>query len=733
MKALLKSKSTMIYTPFLYLCGCFLFWEWLYPLHDMTDTESIRVFIFYAYFCFLITFLQIKWWLSFPVKGIVLLFLIHWLYFDQSSLFSLTWIAQLIQEFSFNVDALISQNYDTLTSTFRSFLFFILIALMSYLLHYWFVQTKRIFLFVLLTFIYITVLDTFTMYDATTSIVRAFIISLIALAICNLLKEFAHVSIGFEWMKKVKSWLLPLLAIIGFATLIGFVAPKIDPQWPDPVPFISSAAEEAGESFGNTVKKVGYGEDDSRLGGSFVPDKSPVFTAYVDDQHYWRIETKDLYTGKGWELSENPTFVEQVNGQIDLETFTDQVQTEKLTGTVEIHNQSIEKLMYPYGIEQVKDVKDAQTVFSLEANSGAVQTTNDTNSGLIYQIQYDKPAFAMNQLKSSSEEDPIDILDKYTQLPSTLPNRVVDLAEEITANEANRYDKARAIEQYFNQNGYEYKTEDIPVPQRNEDYVDQFLFDSKIGYCDNFSTSMVVMLRTLDIPARWVKGFTSDDLVESNSGNDPDKYQITNANAHSWVEVYFPEYGWVPFEPTQGFSNSADFYLGESQVDTEADEEALDASADSVEEEEQVTEEQEEEEAETALNLLPESHDTNGLGNWGWLILIIVVIAVVFLYLFRNQLRTKRVTYKMDKTPDLETFQEAYHHVMKLLQRKGHIKAPDQTLREFARMVDDHYGTSEMGKLTNYYEQLLYRNEFPEKHSVELTKLWKDLINHIMG
>ncbi|NUJ33061.1 peptidase, partial [Pseudoalteromonas sp. 2103] len=140
--------------------------------------------------------------------------------------------------------------------------------------------------------------------------------------------------------------------------------------------------------------------------------------------------------------------------------------------------------------------------------------------------------------------------------------------------------------------------------------------------------------------------------------------------------------------PTQGFSNSADFYLGESQVDTEADEEALDASADSVEEEEQVTEEQEEEEAETALNLLPESHDTNGLGNWGWLILIIVVIAVVFLYLFRNQLRTKRVTYKMDKTPDLETFQEAYHHVMKLLQRKGHIKAPDQTLREFARMVD---------------------------------------------
>lgn len=730
MKALLTSKSTVIYTSLLYICGCFLFMEWLYPLKDITDTKSINVFIFYAFFCFLINYLQMKWWLSFFLKGVVLFILIHWLYFDQS-LFSIAWFAQLVKDFSFNIDALISQDYYVLTPIFRSFLFFILIALMSYLLHYWFFQMKRVFLFILLTFIYITVLDTFTMYDAALSIVRAFIISLIALAISNMLKEFDHGAIGFGWMKKIKSWLFPLLAIIAFSTLIGFGVPKMEPQWPDPVPYIYSAAEGAG-GFGNTVQKVGYGEDDSRLGGSFVQDKTPVFTAYVHDQHYWRIETRDIYTGKGWELSGELEFKEQVNGQIDLETFTDDVQTEKLTGVMEVHNKSIGKLMYPYGLDQVEQ-SGTQTVFSLDSNSGAIQTTNDTDSDVVYQIQYDKPSFAIYQLKYSSEEDPKDILEKYTQLPSSLPNRVAGLAEEITTNETNRYDKAKAIEQYFNQNGYEYKTENIPVPQGNEDYVDQFLFDSKIGYCDNFSTSMVVMLRTLDIPARWVKGFTSGDLVESNLGNEPDKYQITNANAHSWVEVYFPGSGWVPFEPTQGFSNLSDFYFGESQEANEVDEESIDTSTESIEEEKPVTEGQEEEETE-AFNFLPENRNTNQFGNWSWLVVMILVFVVIgFLYIYRNHWRTKLVSYKMDKTTDVKTFQEAYHHAMKLLQRKGHVKAPDQTLREFAKMVDNHYGTNDMSRLTSYYEQILYNNEYPKNHSVELTKLWKDLINRIMG
>ena len=92
----------------------------------------------------------------------------------------------------------------------------------------------------------------------------------------------------------------------------------------------------------------------------------------------------------------------------------------------------------------------------------------------------------------------------------------------------------------------------LPSRMLVEDYVDQFLFDTKRGYCDNFSTSMVVMLRSIDIPARWVKGFAPGEYQLDDEGERV--YQITNNEAHSWVEAYMPGIGWMPFEPTIGFS-----------------------------------------------------------------------------------------------------------------------------------------------------------------------------------
>nr|WGD97835.1 transglutaminase-like domain-containing protein [Bacillus safensis] len=98
---------------------------------------------------------------------------------------------------------------------------------------------------------------------------------------------------------------------------------------------------------------------------------------------------------------------------------------------------------------------------------------------------------------------------EYLQLPSTLPERVKTLANSLTETKDNMYDKAKAIEDYLGSAKFSYETQNVAVPGRNEDYVDQFLFDTMIGYCDNFSTSMIVMLRSIGIPARWVKGYTS--------------------------------------------------------------------------------------------------------------------------------------------------------------------------------------------------------------------------------
>src|SRR5699024_2613377 len=107
------------------------------------------------------------------------------------------------------------------------------------------------------------------------------------------------------------------------------------------------------------------------------------------------------------------------------------------------------------------------------------------------------------------------------------PDRVGDLAEEITYDLDTNYEKAREIERYFSSNDFIYETTGVAVPEQDEDYVDQFLFETQAGYCDNFSTSMVVMLRTLDIPARWAKGFTSGEMIDI--GETHDTYEVTNA------------------------------------------------------------------------------------------------------------------------------------------------------------------------------------------------------------
>lgn len=146
-------------------------------------------------------------------------------------------------------------------------------------------------------------------------------------------------------------------------------------------------------------------------------------------------------------------------------------------------------------------------------------------------------------LRQAGENYPTYIRRTYTQLPETLPQRVRDLARSITASSDNPYDKASAIEKYLREN-YKYNT-NVPPPPRDQDGVDYFLFDGKQGYCDYYATAMAVMLRTMGIPSRVVAGYMPGE-VDPTTGD----YVIRESNSHAWVEVYFPHYGWIEFEPT---------------------------------------------------------------------------------------------------------------------------------------------------------------------------------------
>jgi transglutaminase-like putative cysteine protease len=146
------------------------------------------------------------------------------------------------------------------------------------------------------------------------------------------------------------------------------------------------------------------------------------------------------------------------------------------------------------------------------------------------------------QLRAAGDDYPEDIRRAYLQLPQNMPRRVWDLALDLTATQPTAYDQAAAIESYLRRLPY---TLDIPAPPPDRDVVDYFLFDLRKGYCDYYATAMVVLARAAGLPARLVTGFASGEYNPTEN-----RYTITEADAHTWAEVYFPGYGWVEFEPT---------------------------------------------------------------------------------------------------------------------------------------------------------------------------------------
>jgi protein-glutamine gamma-glutamyltransferase len=145
-------------------------------------------------------------------------------------------------------------------------------------------------------------------------------------------------------------------------------------------------------------------------------------------------------------------------------------------------------------------------------------------------------------LRSAAGPVPPAVTLTYLQLPARLDQRIPQLAAQITATAGNDYDRAAAIERYLTTN-YAYT---LQLPRSApSDPLANFLFERKRGHCEYFASAMAVMLRTLHIPSRVVNGFRTGEFNDL-TGN----YVVRASNAHSWVEAYFPGYGWVGFDPT---------------------------------------------------------------------------------------------------------------------------------------------------------------------------------------
>ncbi|HEV3481511.1 MAG TPA: transglutaminase domain-containing protein, partial [Candidatus Acidoferrales bacterium] len=151
------------------------------------------------------------------------------------------------------------------------------------------------------------------------------------------------------------------------------------------------------------------------------------------------------------------------------------------------------------------------------------------------------PATPPSDLRKAPSAFPEAIHATYLQLPALDP-RIPKLAADVTASSKNEYDKAAAIRDYLIAH-YSY-TLDLSG-SHGADPLANFLFVRRAGHCEYFASAMTVMLRSIGVPARYVTGFLPGEY--NDLGGD---YIIRQSDAHSWVEVYFPTYGWVTFDPT---------------------------------------------------------------------------------------------------------------------------------------------------------------------------------------
>ena len=131
---------------------------------------------------------------------------------------------------------------------------------------------------------------------------------------------------------------------------------------------------------------------------------------------------------------------------------------------------------------------------------------------------------------------------RYTQLPHSYP-QVQALAEAVTAGATTTYDRVQDLISWIGAHTH-YST-DIPALPPGADTVKEFLFGNRIGYCEQISTSLAVMLRTLNVPVREVVGY-----VPGPYNPVTDLYTIQADDAHAWVQVWIPGYGWQSFDPT---------------------------------------------------------------------------------------------------------------------------------------------------------------------------------------
>lgn len=452
--------------------------------------------------------------------------------------------------------------------------------------------------------------------------------------------------------------------------------------------------------------RTGFSEDDTELGGPLADDQTILFTAKQSSKHYWRVETKTYYSGKGWQNTDKTTTPNITGEPLEINTYTDFKGTLKESSLITLNfKQSSDFLPYPYGNSSIPYNEIGQTEVINENNRVVMSEPPESIQLTWQEPDFSKKSLALVPYQFSQDQE-------TTQLPSTLANRIQDLAVELTSGQETLYDKVKAIETYLKtDSGFRYSKADTPYTPKDEEYVDYFLFESKVGYCDNFSSAMTVLLRSIGIPSRWAKGFISGELTDSSQA-EYQEYTIRNSDAHSWPEVYFEGYGWVPFEPTPGFVTAVDADINTSNSTQNSDfssSSTIESTTQSDFQESTVVSTRSTENSEKVLNKERTNHFWMTLfriAGWGISIILLVVCA----YFLKKYFFLLNFTIYRKLQP--RNFTGAY---VKLLRKAERLlpRQANEPLNLYAERFEQEYPlfNSKFIHLTEAYEYTLYSSK----------------------
>lgn len=284
------------------------------------------------------------------------------------------------------------------------------------------------------------------------------------------------------------------------------------------------------------------------LGGPRQVSDFPVMDVYVEQKlpyAYWRKEVLDTYVpgARRWDTEEGESLVH----------FPEEgaFNTPPTLGRTRVTQAFLNYVPNAGTIYSAPDFLSSDHQLLVKATQdpqgntliSAVRSRYTLQQGDTYQVVSQFSTADAESLRNASVDYPAYIREQYLTIPDGISQRTFDLATRLTAPHNTPYDKAIAIQGYLR--GNITYNDQVPAPPPGAEPIDYVLFVSRQGYCNYYASAMAIMLRSQGIPARLARGYAAGEYIE-----DAGAYRVRARDAHTWVEAYFSQYGWIVFEPT---------------------------------------------------------------------------------------------------------------------------------------------------------------------------------------